>query len=141
MLVYAVDLGTTNVKVVLYDEHLRRLAVSSAPAVYQRAGDRVEFSPAGLFDLVVDLTGRCAADAGDTAGHDAVIVLTEWPEFRTLDWSRVAELTASPTVVDTRNLLDPDTLRRAGLSWTGLGRATCGPFGSLNDKNGPHVPR
>ena len=44
VLVYAVDLGTTNVKVVLYDEHLRRLAVASAPAVYRRAGDRVEFS-------------------------------------------------------------------------------------------------
>ena len=73
MLVYAVDLGTTNVKVVLYDEHLRQLAVSSAPAVYQRAGDRVEFSAAGLLDLVVDLVGRCAADAGDTAGHDAVV--------------------------------------------------------------------
>ena len=85
MLVYAVDLGTTNVKVVLYDEHLRRLAVSSAPAVYQRAGDRVEFSAAGLFDLVLDLVGRCAAGAGDTAGHDAVIVLTGQAESLTLN--------------------------------------------------------
>jgi sugar (pentulose or hexulose) kinase len=85
VLVYAVDLGTTNVKVVLYDEHLRRLAVASAPAVYQRAGDRVEFSAAGLFDLAVDLLGRCAADAPDTAGHDAVIVLTGQAESLVLN--------------------------------------------------------
>jgi UDPglucose 6-dehydrogenase len=56
------------------------------------------------------------------AGVDALVVLTEWPRFRTLDWSRMAEVVATPVVVDTRNLLDPDVLRRAGFSWIGLGR-------------------
>ncbi|HEV8562340.1 MAG TPA: UDP-glucose/GDP-mannose dehydrogenase family protein [Actinophytocola sp.] len=55
-------------------------------------------------------------------GTDALIVLTEWPEFRTLDWLRMATLTRRPVVIDTRNLLDPDILRRAGFHWTGLGR-------------------
>jgi UDPglucose 6-dehydrogenase len=53
---------------------------------------------------------------------DALVVLTEWPQFRTLDWPRIASLTTHPTVIDTRNLLDPDILHRAGLTWTGLGR-------------------
>jgi UDPglucose 6-dehydrogenase len=53
---------------------------------------------------------------------DALVVLTEWPEFRTLDWSRMAGLVRRPIVVDTRNLLDPDTIRLAGLTWVGLGR-------------------
>jgi UDPglucose 6-dehydrogenase len=56
-------------------------------------------------------------------GAIAVVVLTEWPEFRTLDWTRVAELMDGFTVVDTRNLLDGDDLGQAGLTWQALGRA------------------
>jgi UDPglucose 6-dehydrogenase len=55
-------------------------------------------------------------------GADALVVLTEWPEFRTLDWSAVAASLTRRVVVDTRNLLDPDVLRRAGISWVGVGR-------------------
>jgi UDPglucose 6-dehydrogenase len=53
---------------------------------------------------------------------DALVVLTEWPLFRTLDWARLAEVARNPVVVDTRNLLDEDALRRAGFAWVGLGR-------------------
>jgi UDPglucose 6-dehydrogenase len=52
----------------------------------------------------------------------ALVVLTEWPEFRALDWAAVAGVLAQRVVVDTRNLLDPDVLRRAGVSWIGIGR-------------------
>ncbi|WP_410599750.1 UDP-glucose dehydrogenase family protein [Amycolatopsis sp. lyj-90] len=55
-------------------------------------------------------------------GVDAIVVLTEWPEFRELDWPRLAAAVRIPTVVDTRNLLDADSLIQAGFSWTGLGR-------------------
>jgi UDPglucose 6-dehydrogenase len=53
---------------------------------------------------------------------EALVVLTEWPEFRTLDWPKLAAAVQRPIVVDLRNLLDPDVLRRAGFAWTGLGR-------------------
>ena len=76
MLVYAVDLGTTNVKVVLFDERLQRLAVAHAPADYDRDGSRVEFDPLRLFELVIELVGRCAASYGDTSAHRAVIAIT-----------------------------------------------------------------
>jgi UDPglucose 6-dehydrogenase len=55
-------------------------------------------------------------------GAHGLVVLTEWPDFRTLDWVRMAEVVAEPIVVDTRNLLDPDVLRRAGFDWTGVGK-------------------
>jgi UDPglucose 6-dehydrogenase len=55
-------------------------------------------------------------------GAVVVVVLTEWPEFRSLDWTRVAELMDGFTVLDTRNLLDGDMLTRAGLTWRGMGR-------------------
>lgn len=52
----------------------------------------------------------------------ALVLLTEWQEFRALDWTKMAELLAGSAVVDSRNHLDPDALVRAGLSWTGVGR-------------------
>ncbi|MFI9008697.1 UDP-glucose dehydrogenase family protein [Actinosynnema sp. NPDC053489] len=53
---------------------------------------------------------------------DAVVLLTEWPEFRALDWALVASVMSGSTVLDTRNHLDADALARAGLELHGLGR-------------------
>ncbi|AIG77540.1 UDP glucose 6-dehydrogenase [Amycolatopsis japonica] len=51
----------------------------------------------------------------------ALVVLTEWPEFRELDWDRLAAATERAVVVDARNLLDPATVGEAGFVHTGLG--------------------
>lgn len=55
-------------------------------------------------------------------GAAAVVVLTEWDEFRWLDFGEVRERLAAPVVIDARNLLDPAQLRRIGFSYTGIGR-------------------
>ncbi|KUH93777.1 UDP-glucose/GDP-mannose dehydrogenase family protein [Mycobacterium sp. IS-3022] len=57
-----------------------------------------------------------------TKDADAIVVLTEWPEFRELDWALIAEQAPGAVVVDTRNLLDPSAL--AGLRLTYLGNGT-----------------
>jgi UDPglucose 6-dehydrogenase len=63
------------------------------------------------------------ANVYDTcAGADAVVVLTEWDEFRWADFDRVAGLLARRAVVDCRNLLDPAVMRRRGFDYTGVGR-------------------
>ncbi len=54
---------------------------------------------------------------------DALVFLTEWPMFRSLDWSKLAEVVGRPVVVDTRNLLDADVLGRSGFRWIGIGRS------------------
>ncbi|MBW0093970.1 UDP-glucose/GDP-mannose dehydrogenase family protein [Pseudonocardia sp. KRD-184] len=55
-------------------------------------------------------------------GAAALVVLTDWPQFRTLDWNALGGVAAVSMVVDARNLLDADILRRAGFTWIGLGR-------------------
>jgi UDPglucose 6-dehydrogenase len=55
-------------------------------------------------------------------GADAVLVLTEWTEFRQLDPAVVAELVAHRRVIDGRNVLDPAAWRAAGFEYRGLGR-------------------
>ena len=52
---------------------------------------------------------------------DAIVVLTEWPEFRDLNWPLIAEQAPDAVVVDTRNLLDAAALRDAGLRYLGNG--------------------
>ncbi len=55
-------------------------------------------------------------------GAAVTVVLTEWDEFRWLDFTKVHEAMATPVVVDARNLLDPAQLRRIGFEYTGIGR-------------------
>jgi UDPglucose 6-dehydrogenase len=61
-----------------------------------------------------------AADALD--GADAVVLVTEWPEFADLDWAELAGRMANPLLVDGRNFLDPGALRAAGFTYEGIGR-------------------
>jgi UDPglucose 6-dehydrogenase len=55
-------------------------------------------------------------------GAEVLVVLTEWDEFRWLDFDKVAGLMAVPRVVDARNLLDKSALERRGFLYTGIGR-------------------
>ena len=56
------------------------------------------------------------------SGADAVVLVTEWPEFLKLDWRLVAERMRGRVVIDGRNALDPDAVRAAGLAYEGIGR-------------------
>jgi UDPglucose 6-dehydrogenase len=53
---------------------------------------------------------------------DALVVVTEWNEFRELQLSEVAAVMASPVLVDGRNIFHPDTAQAAGFDYTGVGR-------------------
>jgi UDPglucose 6-dehydrogenase len=66
-------------------------------------------------EVVADPYAACA-------GADALVVLTEWDEFRWLDFDKVGELLAQKRVFDGRNLLDRESLRRRGFAYAGVGR-------------------
>ncbi|HEX2698813.1 MAG TPA: UDP-glucose/GDP-mannose dehydrogenase family protein [Acidimicrobiales bacterium] len=55
-------------------------------------------------------------------GAAVLVVLTEWDEFRWLDFDKVRGVMAQPSIVDARNLLDPAAVRRKGFTYVGLGR-------------------
>jgi UDPglucose 6-dehydrogenase len=56
-------------------------------------------------------------------GADAAILVTEWSEFRELDWAAVAGEMANPVLIDGRNFLDPEAIRAAGFAYEGIGRS------------------
>ena len=88
-------------------------------------GARVRaYDPAVADDSDPRLAGIeiCGDPYGSVEGAEALVVLTEWDEFRWVDFDKVAEAMARRSVVDARNLLDSAALRRRGFSYDGLGR-------------------
>jgi UDPglucose 6-dehydrogenase len=66
---------------------------------------------------------RFAESAADAVeGADAVVLVTEWPEFAELDLAAVAGSMRGDLLVDGRNLFDPADVRAAGLVYEGIGR-------------------
>ena len=61
------------------------------------------------------------------AGADALVVVTEWNEFKTLNFERLAGLMTRPLILDGRNLWDPERLRRLGFEYHSIGRASIIP--------------
>jgi len=65
---------------------------------------------------------RAAGPIEAAEGADAVLVLTEWNEFRWVDFARLRSVMKTPVIVDARNLLDSHTLRQMGFTYEGVGR-------------------
>jgi UDPglucose 6-dehydrogenase len=55
-------------------------------------------------------------------GADALLLLTEWSDYRDLDWSRVYSLMARPLVLDARNALAPEKMKAHGFEYHSFGR-------------------
>ena len=55
------------------------------------------------------------------AGADAIVLVTEWPQFLALDWEAVAASMSGKVVIDGRNALDAAAIRSAGLEYEGIG--------------------
>ncbi|MBL8836797.1 MAG: UDP-glucose/GDP-mannose dehydrogenase family protein, partial [Alphaproteobacteria bacterium] len=91
----------------------------------QQAGAKVKaFDPEGMHEagqLLRDVE-MCANSYAAIEGADALVILTEWNEFRALDLARVKALLRTPIVVDLRNVYEPKDMAEAGFRYTSIGR-------------------
>lgn len=71
----------------------------------------------GLSDVIVETDAERLAD-----GCDALVLVTDWQQFRTLDYAKMAKLMHTPVMIDGRNFLDEEILERAGFRYVGVGR-------------------
>ncbi|MFN4131819.1 MAG: UDP-glucose dehydrogenase family protein, partial [Caldimicrobium sp.] len=53
----------------------------------------------------------------------AMVILTEWNEFRFLDLSKIKKLMKTPVLIDMRNIYEPEVVKKLGFSYSGVGRA------------------
>ena len=81
------------------------------------------YDPAVPASAVTEATGIVVMGDAYEACQDAaaLVVATDWDEFRQLDFDRIARVMAQPHVVDARNMLDPAALERLGFTYSGLG--------------------
>jgi UDPglucose 6-dehydrogenase len=89
-------------------------------------GARVRaYDPVAIPEARQQLNGMvkyCESAYGVAEGVDALVVGTGWPEFRTLDFSKIRHLVKRPIIIDTKNLLDSSRLRAMGFQYMGVGR-------------------
>jgi UDPglucose 6-dehydrogenase len=62
-------------------------------------------------------------------GANAVVILTEWNQFRSLNFERMRTLLKEPIMIDLRNIYDPEAMADAGFRYTSVGR----PVARSND--------
>ena len=84
-----------------------------------RAYDPEAHEARGLFPEVAFAEGPYEV----AAGADALVIVTEWDQFRALDLDRVKGLMRAPVLVDLRNIYPPDDVRRRGFTYSSIGRA------------------
>jgi len=82
------------------------------------------FDPAAMSHAVPLLPGMERADSAEAVadGADALVIVTEWDEFRALDLGKLAKSMRGRALVDLRNVYDAEEAERAGLDYRGIGR-------------------
>ena len=95
------------------------------PALQALGAEVLAFDPEGMDEAQALLPGVVFAKGPYEAveGTDAVVILTEWDQFRALDLDRVKLLMRKPVVIDLRNVYRPDDMRARGFAYTSIGRA------------------
>jgi len=94
------------------------------------------YDPAAMQKAKADLGDsiQYAGDAYEAAqGADALLVLTDWPQFATLDLARLKTALRYPIVIDGRNLFLPATMQEHGFAYVSMGRASISPIRELAD--------
>jgi UDPglucose 6-dehydrogenase len=64
----------------------------------------------------------CADEYSALAGADALVIITEWNQFRALDMGKVKSLLKTPKIADLRNVYEPEDMRNLGFEYVGVGR-------------------
>jgi UDPglucose 6-dehydrogenase len=91
----------------------------------QAAGARIKaYDPESMHEAEKMLTEVAFCDGPYHAvdGADAMVLITEWDQFRALDFDRVKKLLKTPVVIDLRNVYSPEEMRRQGIKYSSVGR-------------------
>ena len=81
----------------------------------------------------------CSDQYEAAEGADLLVILTEWNQFRALEFDRLRRLLREPQVVDLRNLYEPERVAAAGLRYASLGRADAVPGSARQEAAADHA--
>jgi len=72
-------------------------------------------------ELFKDIT-YCSGPYEVAKDADALVILTEWNEFKELDLKKIKELLKQPLIIDGRNIYNPEELKKEGFKYISIGR-------------------
>ena len=107
-------------------DDLREAPALAVITALQDMGAKVRaYDPAGMPQAKNVLSGVTYADNAYACAEnaEALVIITEWEQFRALDLGRLKATMAQPVVVDLRNVYPPEELRKHGFRYQGIGRA------------------
>ena len=108
-------------------DDMREAPSLSLITALQDMGARVQvFDPAGMEQAksLLKSVDYCESAYACADGADALVIATEWEQFRALDLERLRDLMACPVVVDLRNIYRPEDMSRHGFAYVSVGRHT-----------------
>jgi UDPglucose 6-dehydrogenase len=104
-------------------------SLAIVPALQAKGATIRAYDPEGMEEAKKLLDGvSFCGDAYETLdGADALVLITEWNQFRALDLDRVKSMLKTPVIVDLRNIYKPEQMAAAGFSYTSIGRPAARP--------------
>jgi UDPglucose 6-dehydrogenase len=99
-------------------------AIDIIKSIIRLGGSVKAFDPVAMEEAKHYIDGiEYATDEYDAIdGADALVIITEWNQFRALDMEKVKELLKSPKIADLRNIYEPADMRELGFEYVGVGR-------------------
>lgn len=99
-------------------------ALNVIKEIQARRGEVIAFDPVAMDEAKKVTTNiKFAKNEYEACeGADAVVILTEWPQFASLDLDKLKSNLKSPLIIDLRNMLDPNEVRQKGFEYHSLGR-------------------
>ena len=99
------------------------------PGLIEQGARARAFDPAGMEEAraLLDGVDWCNDSYDAMTDADALVILTEWNEFRALDLERARGLLRTPLMVDLRNVYEPSEVAGAGIRYVSIGRSAVAP--------------
>jgi UDPglucose 6-dehydrogenase len=99
------------------------------PALVNDGASLRAYDPQGMEEAKKLLSGIawCSDPYATMEGADALVLVTEWNEFRALDLARVKQLMRRPVIVDLRNIYNPEEMAALGFDYSSIGRPSLRP--------------
>jgi UDPglucose 6-dehydrogenase len=96
------------------------------PALFEKGAKIQAHDPQGMIEAAKYLPAGIVYKKNPyqvCEGADALILMTEWNQYRALDFERIKSLMKTPLFIDLRNVYDPEGMKELGFTYTGVGRS------------------
>jgi UDPglucose 6-dehydrogenase len=100
-------------------------AIDIVQALIQEGALIRAYDPAGMDNargVLPEGVTYCKDSYEAAEGSDALVILTEWNQFRKLDLERIKKLLKTPRIIDLRNVYGPAEVRKMGFEYSSVGR-------------------